>query len=87
MKYLDFTSKAIDWFGSYLKKQNIVVSLEKTLLETGILSCGVSQGSILGPILFLLHVNDMKKTLKTFRFTQIHVYSTATKVSTSLKKI
>ena len=27
MNYLVFTSKAIDWFGSYLKKQNIVVSL------------------------------------------------------------
>ena len=30
MKYLGFTSKAIDWFGSYLKRRNIVVNLEKT---------------------------------------------------------
>ena len=38
MKYLGFTSKTIDWFGSYLKKQNFVVSIEKTLSETGILN-------------------------------------------------
>ena len=65
MKYLGFTSKTIDWFGSYLKKQNIVVSFEKTLSETGILNCGVTHhGSILSPILFLLYVNDMKTALK-----------------------
>ena len=52
MIYLGFTSKAIDWFGSYLKKRNIVVSLEKTLSETEILNCVVPQGSILDPILF-----------------------------------
>ena len=28
MKYLGFTSIAVDSFGSYLKKQNIVVSLK-----------------------------------------------------------
>ena len=68
MKYLGFTSKTIDWFGSYLKKRNIVVSLEKTILETGILSCGVLQVSILGPILFLLYVNDIKAALKNCDF-------------------
>ena len=36
MKYLGFTLKAIDWFGSYFKKRTIVVSLEKILSETGI---------------------------------------------------
>ena len=41
MKYLGFTYKTIDWFSSYLKERNIVVSLDKTLSETGILNCGV----------------------------------------------
>ena len=63
IKYLGFTSKTIDWFGSYIKEQNIVISLEKALSETGILNCDVPQGSTLGPILFLLYVNDMKTAL------------------------
>ena len=56
--------KYIDWFDSYLKKRNIVVNLEKTLSETRIANCGVPQGLILGPILFLSYVNDMKTALK-----------------------
>ena len=64
MKYLGFTSKIINWFGSYLKERNIVLSLEKTLSDTGILNCGTPQRSILGPILFLLYENDIKTTLK-----------------------
>ena len=64
IKYLGFTPKTIDWFGSNLKRQNVVVSLKKTLSEIGIVNFGVPQGSILGLILFLSNRNDMKKSLK-----------------------
>ena len=62
MKYLGFTSKTIDWFGSYLKKWNIVVNLGKTLSENGILR------STLRPVLFLLHVKYIKATLRNCDF-------------------
>ena len=43
-----------------MKNRNLIVSLEKSLSEPGVLNCGVPQGSILGPIRFLLYENDMK---------------------------
>ncbi len=47
------------WFRSYLsnRKQFMEIYNIKSSLET--LKCGVPQGSILGPILFLIYVNDI----------------------------
>ena len=46
-----------------LKKRNLIVSLDKSLSEPGPLNCGVPQGFILSPILFLLYGNDMKSAV------------------------
>ena len=52
LKYIDVSPEIVRWFASYLKNRNLIVSLEKSLSESGVLNCGVPQGSILGPILF-----------------------------------
>ena len=68
MKYLGFTSKTVDWFGSYLKKQNTVLSLEKTFSKTRNFDLwrGIPQGSILGlNTIFILY----------FFFLIIHIYN------------
>ena len=55
------TDRNHSWFKNYLsnRKQFIQINNEEnTELET--ITCGVLQGSILGPLLFLLYVNDLK---------------------------
>ena len=55
------TDRNHGWLKSYLSNRRQFVQInekEKTSLET--ISCGVPQGSILGPLLFLLYVNDLK---------------------------
>ena len=51
LKYIGFLPETATMFESYLKNQKLIGSLEKSLSKSGVLVCGVPQGSILGPVL------------------------------------
>ena len=59
---------ALNWFKSYLecRKQTVNINDIKSLPLR--ITCGVPQGSILGPILFLCFMNDMPMSLKAELF-------------------
>ena len=68
LKYYGFDSQALNLILSYLnnRKQYVVYNdVKSDLISTNI---GVPQGSILGPLLFLLYVNDMNISSKMFTF-------------------
>ena len=61
MELYGITDRNHGWLKSYLSIRRKFVQInekEKTSLET--ISCSVPQGSILGTLLFLLYVNDLK---------------------------
>lgn len=61
--YLGFDDSAIVWFQSYLRNRTFTVNVGKEYSNKGHLSCGVPQGSILRPLIFLLYVNDMPRAV------------------------
>jgi len=54
-----FKNSAVKWFTSYLTGRTQVCDVDGTFSDPQDISCGVPQGSILGPLLFLVYINDM----------------------------
>ncbi|GFU77390.1 RNA-directed DNA polymerase from mobile element jockey [Trichonephila clavipes] len=50
---------------SYISNRTFTVKINRTYSQTRSISAGIAQGSILGPVLFNLYVNDILKSTKT----------------------
>lgn len=61
-----FRGITLDFFRSYLSNRQQKVEISGVTSDVGAISSGVPQGSVLGPLLFSLYVNDLPDTLNVF---------------------
>ena len=68
LQHYGIRGKALDWFRDYLSNRKQFVRINGLDSQLKTISCGVPQGSLLGPLLFILYINDLHNSLQILSF-------------------
>ena len=67
-----------NWFKSYLHNRQQYCSLNGKKSKNREVTCGIPQGSCLGPLLFILYLNDFERCLK---YSKANIYADDTNIT------
>ena len=72
IKHLGFDANVCEWFKNYLENRSQTVLVNNRLSDPMSITTGVPQGSIIGPLAFLLYINDISDV---FEHCQVLLYA------------
>ena len=84
MQKYGVSGNELAWFTSYLGYRQQLCKVNDVSSRIEEIHCGVPQGSCLGPLLFILHINDLPFCLESCQMT---MYADDTSISFTAKSV
>ena len=64
LRQIGCSDSALSWFRDYLTGRSQCTNVDNNMSNSEPITCGVPQGSVLGPLLFIIYINNVVKCLK-----------------------
>ena len=80
------SGSCLKWIFSYLSNRNFVVSINDSYSTPSSFSFGVSQGSVFGPLLFILYSSELPRIISLFSL-QLQLYADDSHIFTSFPNL
>ena len=87
LKHCGIRGVTYGWFESYLKDRKQYVSINGYSSKHLSIFLGVPQGSVLGPLLFLIYINDLNTAIKHCRVHHFDDDTNLLHINDSVKKL
>ena len=71
---------ALEWFKSYLTNRKHFIQYKSSTSNMQLITTGVPQGSVLGPLLFIIYTNDLPHSLKITNNTKCILFADDTTI-------